>query len=194
MEGSTSSSLIRRVQSRDRDAWRQLTDLYGPLVFHWCRRMGLHGEDAADVFQEVFASVATAVERFDPRHERGKFRGWLWTITRHKVRDHWRRCRQQPRAQGGTDAQLRLAELADPFTDDSQDPSDQSETASLFHRALRMIEAEFEPRTWQAFWKATVEGQDTAQIAAHLGVSPAAVRQAKSRVLRRLRRVLGDLP
>jgi RNA polymerase sigma-70 factor (ECF subfamily) len=89
--------------------------------------------------------------------------------------------------------------LPDPFSEESSDPSDPSdptvrtETVSLFHRALGMIEAEFEPRSWQAFWRAVVEEQETSQIAADLGMSNAAVRQAKSRVLRRLRRELGDL-
>ena len=53
--------------------------------------------------------------------------------------------------------------------------------------------AEFEERTWQAFWRVTVEGQDTAEVAAQLGISANGVRQAKSRVLRRLREELGEL-
>ena len=62
------------------------------------------------------------------------------------------------------------------------------------HRALELIRAEFEERTWQAFWRSAVEQQSTAEIAADLRLSPASVRQAKSRVLRRLRAILGDSP
>jgi len=193
-DSSTNSSLIRRVQSFDQDAWRQLTDLYGPLVFHWCRRMGLDGDDAADIFQEVFTTVTKTIGRFDPVRKSGTFRGWLWRITRNKILDHWRHQQGRPLATGGTEAQIRLADFSDPFTDESVDETDRSETSSLFHRALQMIEAEFEPQTWKAFWRATVELQDTASIADDLEMSRASVRQAKSRVLRRLRQILGDLP
>ena len=190
---ATASSLIRRVQARDPDAWRRLTELYGPLVYHCCRRCGLQDADAADVFQDVFITLHRAVDRFDPQSTRGTFRGWLWTITQSRLRDRWRRQAGREAAVGGTDAQLQLATLPDPFGEESTDPSDRTETVSLFHRALRMIEAEFEPRSWQAFWRAVVEQQETSQIAADLGMSNAAVRQAKSRVLRRLRRELGDV-
>jgi RNA polymerase sigma-70 factor (ECF subfamily) len=191
---STASSLLRRAQQADPQAWQSLTRLYGPLVYHWCRRMGLDAHAAADVFQEVFASVAAAIDRFDPQRTNGSFRGWLWRITRNKVLDFYRRQQVEPAAEGGTVAQQKLAELADPLADASADASDRTEMTSLVHRALELIRAEFEPRSWQAFWRSAVEQQSTAEIAADLQMSPAAVRQAKSRVLRRLRVVLGDQP
>jgi DNA-directed RNA polymerase specialized sigma24 family protein len=49
------------------------------------------------------------------------------------------------------------------------------------------VQAEFEERTWQAFWRATIDEEPTADIAADLGMSAGAVRKAKFRVLRRLR-------
>ena len=57
-----------------------------------------------------------------------------------------------------------------------------------------MIRGEFEPRTWEAFWQTAVEGRAAADVAAELGMTPGAVRVAKSRVLHRLRTDLGDLP
>ncbi|MGB7328606.1 MAG: sigma-70 family RNA polymerase sigma factor, partial [Rubripirellula sp.] len=78
----TSPSLLFRIQQHDQDAWRQLTQLYGPLVFHWCKRLGLHGEDAADLFQDVFLSVSQSIGKFKPDTSQtrslGSFRGWLW--------------------------------------------------------------------------------------------------------------------
>jgi RNA polymerase sigma-70 factor (ECF subfamily) len=43
------------------------------------------------------------------------------------------------------------------------------------------------------FWRIAVEGHDTKEVAADFGVTPAAVRLAKSRVLRRLRDELTGL-
>jgi RNA polymerase sigma-70 factor (ECF subfamily) len=50
-----------------------------------------------------------------------------------------------------------------------------------------------QPRTWEAVWRVTVEGQSPAEVAAALGMSVGAVHTAKSRVLARLRALLTDL-
>ena len=62
----------------------------------------------------------------------------------------------------------------------------------LFGRAVSLIRDEFEPRTWQAFWLTAVEGRTPTEVSAELGMSPGAVRVAKSRVLQRLREELGE--
>ena len=189
--GSTSSGLIRKAKQRDPRAWETLVNLYGPLVFYWCRRSGLEPADAADVVQEVFAAVCRVLDRFQHGREGGTFRGWLRVIAQNKVRDHYRRQAGEPLAAGGTDAGARMAQVP-ASTPPSADASEQRALSGLCRRALDLIQSEFEERTWQAFWRAVVEGHDTAEIAADLGLSANAVRQYKSRVLRRLREELGD--
>ena len=191
-ESRTSTSWLSRIRHRDPQAWRRLTELYGPLVYHWGRRHGLSAEDASDLTQEVFSAVAGAIERFLHAPERGTFRGWLWTIARNKLCDHFRRVTDREEAAGGTEAWLRLSSLPEVWSDVSQDVTDASELQRLFRRALDRVHSEFEDRTWQAFWLSTVEQQDTDDIAKQLDLSANSVRQAKSRVLRRLRRELGD--
>src|SRR5262245_61363438 len=78
--GSTSSDLLSRVRSRDTNAWERLTDLYGPLVYYWCRRSGLQDADTADVVQNVFMALARGIDGYRPRPD-ATFRGWLWTVT-----------------------------------------------------------------------------------------------------------------
>ena len=75
---ATRSSLLQRAAQRDAQAWRELVDLYGPLVAHWCRRCQLDSHSAADCVQDVFASVAVALEQFQPKQSSGSFRAWLW--------------------------------------------------------------------------------------------------------------------
>lgn len=60
-------------------------------------------------------------------------------------------------------------------------------------QTLELIRAEFEDRTWQAFWRVTVEDRQSGLVAEALEMTPGAVRQAKSRVLRRLREELSRL-
>ena len=55
---------------------------------------------------------------------------------------------------------------------------------SLYHRALELIHAQVEERTWQAFWRVVVEDRRPADVAAELGLSVNAVYLARSRVLR----------
>ena len=139
--GSISTSLLGRVKAGEGEAWRRLVELYAPLLYEWCRRRGLQAEDAADVAQEVFAAVARNIESFRRDRPGDSFRGWLWTITRSKIRDHFRRFKGQPEAQGGTDAQLRLAEIPEPPSDASQ---------SCVARRLRQQSWSGGPSSWSA--------------------------------------------
>ena len=189
----TSVSLVARVQGNDADAWDRMVRLYSPLVYTWCRQHGLPSHDASDVLQEVFRAVHRTVGKFRREKKSDSFRGWLWTITRNKVRDHFRALANRPRPAGGTDAQMRFAELPEeePATDVSLAASDGK--GSPFYGALELVRAEFEDKTWQAFWRVTVEEKTTADVAEALGMSVNAVRLAKSRVLRRLRTELEGL-
>src|SRR6516164_1248117 len=112
----TSPSLLLRVQADDQAAWSRLVDLYAPLVYHWCRRSDLGPEDTADVFQETFRAVAQHIHGFHRDRAGDTFRGWLRTITQNKIRDHFRRLQNEPKAAGGTEANLRIHAEPDPIS------------------------------------------------------------------------------
>jgi RNA polymerase sigma-70 factor (ECF subfamily) len=185
LSSSTSTSLIERVRERDAEAWSRLARLYTPLVYRWARQCGLQSSDAADVSQEVFMAVATHVDRFGHRGGESSFRGWLWTIARNQIRLHYRKKKVRPEAQGGPDAQRMLQEQPD-LLDQTIEPSSATSRKSLVHRALELIRQDFQQQTWQAFLRLAVAGQSAVEIAEDLGMTPAAVRQAKYRVLCRL--------
>jgi RNA polymerase sigma-70 factor (ECF subfamily) len=186
---TTSVTLLDRVKADDPQAWRRLVHLYGPLIYRWCRRCRLGAEDAADVSQEVFRTVAARVGGFRRDRPGDSFRGWLWTITRHKIGDYLRRRERQPAAAGGSDAQMRLQQVPEQLSGEEE----AADVTGLVHRALDLVRAEFEERTWRAFWRVAVQGLSPRVVAADLGVTPDAVRMAKSRVLRRLREELPEL-
>ena len=148
----TSPSLLVRVQANDGDAWTRLVDLYAPLVYHWCGQAQLNADDVADVFQETFRAVARHIRDFRRDRPGDTFRGWLRTITQNKIRDHFRRQAHEPQAVGGTDAQLRMSAAPDPISLE-EDASEQQIMHQALHKTLEMIRGEFEPRTWQAFWR-----------------------------------------
>ncbi len=189
----TSPSLIERARNMDRVAWERLSRLYTPLAYRWAIAAGLQPEDAADVVQEVFQAVARSITRFDSGPGRPPFRGWLYGITRNKIRDHFRNRLSQPVAEGGTRASLRMADLPEQEISDDSGPSLISDRDSLAFRALQMIQNDFRESTWRAFWEVTIENRAAADVAAELGISVGSVYTAKSRVLSHLRNELDGL-
>jgi len=188
---STSASLLHGLKRREPLAWQRLCQLYGPLVYSWCRTFGVAQSDAADIAQEVFRSIHSHIAEFRRDQPGHSFRGWLWTITRNKIRDHFRNSAGRPVAIGGTDAQLKLLQLPDEAIDPCGASTHERPANSGLLSGLEVVQAEFEDRTWQAFWRTVVDDQSTAQVAEDLQISVNAVRLAKSRVLRRLREEFG---
>jgi len=189
LTGSTSSSLIRRVKAHDQAAWQRLVRLYGPLVDSWIRRSNVQAADRQDLFQDVFTAVFHGIAGFRKDLPGDTFRGWLRVVTRHKVIDHFRRCSTETPGIGGSDIWRKLEAI--PFPEEDSD-AEADAVQDLRLRALGMIQAEFEVRTWQMFWRVVVGCEPASEVAADCGVSPSAVRLAKSRVLRRLREELDD--
>jgi RNA polymerase sigma-70 factor (ECF subfamily) len=187
---STSRSLLMRLRQNDSSAWDRLVSLYTPRVYFWCQKLYLSEQDIPDVVQEVFKAVSTNIDRFRKDRPGDTFRGWLRTITRSKASDHYRRQQRQPQAAGGSVAQQRMTEFADMIDDESVD---QPACNALFLRALELIREDFHERTWQAFWRVTVDGQTPQYVGQELAMRPGTVRVAKSRVLQRLRQELGEL-
>ena len=192
-------SLLRRVRTRDADAWERLCSLYGPIVYGWCRRAGLQDSDAADATQDVFRTVFRSIGDFRGHGGEagdapaGSFRGWLWVITRNQVRFHFRRQETVPLAFGGSDARNRFTEQAEVTVTqsiadaDDPEPDAAATRCRIVHAALELVRGDFNPTTWAAFTRVTLQGHSPQEVAADLGMTENAVRQAKFRVLRRLR-------
>lgn len=188
----TSLSLLERACSQQPDAWERLVELYAPLVRHWCRQADLQGEDLADVFQTVFQAIAQHLPRF--RHDRpsDSFRGWLRVVTRNKILDHFRQRANEPAAMGGSAAKEMIDAMSDPLIEE-EDDTEVRLVQSQITRALQWIESEVGEQTWKAFWAIQMDNQTPKEVAERLGMTAAAVRKARYRVLTRLREELEGL-
>lgn len=185
---STSVTLLERVRQRaDQAAWDRFVRLYTPFLFYCCKRFGFDDHAAADTVQEVFVTLLEKLPSFQYAAS-GSFRGWLQTVTVNKCRERLRR-RTEQGAGGSSDGWPQLAD--DRLTDRQLWETEYQQF--LVARALEIMQAEFEPTTWQACWQTTVEDRPAADVAAELGLSVNAVYVARSRVLRRLRGELADL-
>lgn len=186
----TSTSLLRRAVAREPDAWERIVTIYAPLVRHWCRQAGISDHDIQDVSQDVFAAVSASLAAYRADRPGATFRAWMRGIARHKLLHHFHD-RGEPAA-GGTDAHRRLQEVPTP-PDELELSEAPADVAGVFHRAVGLVRDQFEERTWRAFWRVAVEDRSPTEVAEELGITANAVRQAKSRVLRRLREEMGEL-
>lgn len=185
----TSMSLIRRAQSCDEAAWSRLVGIYGPLVYGWCRRAGLSEHDSADVGQEVFRSLYTALVNYS--QELGRFRDWLRGIARNHLREFFRReSRQPPLVKNSMLEVSSERDAVDLLLAESEETA--QELTLIVHRALEAVAPRVKHQTWQAFWRTVIDGEATDKVAASMGITCDSVRQARCRILRRLRDELAD--
>jgi RNA polymerase sigma factor (sigma-70 family) len=187
----TSISLLERLRLRpDEASWQRLVDVYTPMLRNWLGRHALQASDAEDLTQDALRVVVQELPNFRHDLRQGAFRRWLKNILINRLRTFWRG--RRPVAIGAGDFDHALDQLEDSASPLSQ-LWDQEHDRHVVRRLLELLEPEFEPATWQAFRRLTLEDQPTAQVAADLGLSVNAVRIAKSRVLRRLREEIAGL-
>jgi RNA polymerase sigma-70 factor (ECF subfamily) len=183
---TTPPSLLERLRRPgDRQAWDRFVELYAPLIYFWACRTGLQAEDAADLAQDVFAALLEKMPGFvyDP----GKsFRAWLRTLVLNRWRDRRRRDTAAVR-------RVEAAPLDEVPAPEVEGFWEEEHRRHLAAHALRLMQAEFQPSTWQACWEVVARGRAPAAVAAEMGLSLAAVYTARSRVLRRLRQEMAGL-
>ena len=182
----TRQSLLLRAQTGEENAWKDLTDLYRPLIIGWLNRQGVPARDLEDLSQDILLTVVKHLPTFQHSGRRGAFRSWLRTIVCSRTTDYWRAIDASTQASGGSGATAALQQLADP--DSSLNRQwDEEHDRYVLDCLLDLVEEEFEPATLQAFRRLALDGVSGAEAAQELGLSVAAVYVAKSRVLQRIR-------
>ena len=191
---ATRPSLLVRVRdANDHAAWARFVDAYTPLVYNFCRKRGLQPADAADVAQDVMKAVAASLPRFVYEPQRGRFRDWLFRVTRSKLSNFYRLRQRQPAGSGETAVHELLREQPDPADAAEAQGWQQAWHRQTFDWAVKVIREEFHAATWKAFWETAVEGRSVKEVGEELGMSAGAVYIARSRVLSRLREAVGQI-
>ena len=173
------------------DSWSRLVTTFGPIVYRWCRAAGVAESDSPDVVQNVFAAVARGIGSFQRRKSRAAF-GPGWRPSREtrsaiiSANSPVERLRPEARKRGNCCRNSRTRWI--------QPSAPENARCAINRRVLESVRNEFEATTWSAFWLTAVDGKSAAEASAEVGISIASVYQAKSRVLRRLRQKLAELP
>ena len=183
---TTQWSLIVRLQDpRDQEAWMKFSENYHSAIIQSLLRKGLMQQDAEDIAQQVMMSVANTLSKRPHDPDRAKFRTWLERVIRNAAINALRDSSKRVVAKGGTDSLSQLSSL--PSQDDASELLAQEYQNQLVRIASKAIEGEFQPVTWQMFWRSTVLGQPIEQVASELGKQVGSVYASRSRVMRRLR-------
>ena len=182
----TRKSLLLRAQAGEQHAWKDLTDLYRPLIVGWLKRQGVATRDIDDLSQDILLSVVKYLPTFEHSGRPGAFRSWLRTIVCSRTIDYWRAQDAGTQASGASDAAAALQQIEDPHSDLNR-RWDEEHDRYVLGCLLDLVAEEFEPATLQAFRRLTLDGISGAEAAQELGLTVPAVYMAKSRVLKRIR-------
>lgn len=180
---TTPVSLLERLREPNAEAdWARFVTLATPLLKLWARALGLKGQDAEDLVQEVLVVLVEKLPDFAYDRDRS-FRGWMRTIAVNKWRERQRR--------GAMLALDAIPWKPGDLAEDAEEMFWEREfREQLVKQALRIMKSDFQPTTWKACWEHVVSDRPAAEVAAELGITPGAVYIAKSRVLKRLREEL----
>ena len=76
----TSTTLLRGVRDpQNHEAWEKFIARYGPMIRGWCRQW--FPREADDKAYEVFSELVFRMINFEYDPGKGRFRGWLKTVT-----------------------------------------------------------------------------------------------------------------
>jgi RNA polymerase sigma-70 factor, ECF subfamily len=189
---STSPSLIRNARAGNENAWNELVQIYGPLVLRWTQRYRIDKTDADDITQNVFLTISKNLQYFGQNSGQHSFRGWLWTITRTKILDHFRMQRKLPESM--EPAQLANALGLQELSMDEQTQDEQrGDLKIIVHAAMELIRGDFSEKTWHAFYRTVALGEAPSEVARDLQMTAAAVCMCRGRVLKRLRETIDEI-
>jgi RNA polymerase sigma factor (sigma-70 family) len=190
---STRPSLLVRLRDhQDHLAWAQFVEVYAPLIYRYVRKRGLQDADAADLTQTCLRQVAAHVGTLEYDPQRGTFRGWLFTIVRHRLQDF--RARPHHLYQGSGDSQVqRLLENQAALEAEEEGQWEREYRCNLFTWAAAQVQPRVQDTTWRAFWLTAVEGMPGKEVAQQLGLTVAAVYVARSRVMAHLQTLIREV-
>ena len=180
----TRSSLINRLKATiNGESWEVFFNTYWELIYSVARRAGLSEADSQDIVQETIIKVHKSLDRFQYNRERGSFKGWLRTITRSRLNEHFKKQqRQPPTQQPREDEDDPLTNLADPQGPEIERIWSEEWSRSLIQRALAFLKQQVSLKQYQIFKCHCIDEWTVKEVCDALNVNAAQVYMAKKRV------------
>jgi len=174
------SLLIRLRDNADQQAWEEFHERYAPMIRGWCRHW--FPRELDDMVQEVLTRLVSSLKNFEYEPGKGRFRGYLKTVTHRLMADLKARPARTPvfgdeemlnEIEADGDLEERLAAMFD---------------LELLDQAKERVRGRVEERTWSAYVETAERWRKPAEVARELGMKVGAVFQAKYSVITQLRR------
>ena len=178
-EFNTRGTLLLRLGAGDsierEVSWQEFHTQYAPIIRGFARNAGCPESLRDDLVQHVMSAFFKASERFEYDPGRGRFRGYLKTATINALS----RMRHKRRGEIEWDEEQFLDEPAR-----MEDAWSREWLGQVLMRAIAMAQREgnLSQSSWDAFELYGRRGMALEAAAEQLGMSPAAVSKAKSRV------------
>jgi RNA polymerase sigma factor (sigma-70 family) len=192
-DARTSSSLLLRIRDvTEQGSWEQFVRLYDPIIRRYLGWQGVSGQDADDLVQEVLMIVMRRMSTFQYDPRQGRFRGWLHTVTRNRLRRHLIERRRAHLSPGGSADHEMLQRLAGPDggLDDRWQREHDRRRLELALQSVRQAERE---NKWLCFQLTVLEGLPPSEVATRLGIRVGQVHLNKFRIRMRIQAELSRL-
>jgi RNA polymerase sigma-70 factor (ECF subfamily) len=181
-QGNEDAALVERVRQRDQHALASLYDRHGVTVYAIALSILHDPGQAEDVTQEVFLTLWTQPERFDP--DRGRFAPWCYRITRNRAIDVIRQRRRELQPAQPAVFELMLGAAVDAPAEEVVLRAE----AERVRAALWQLAAEQRRVLELAYFR----GMSQSQMAAELGIPLGTIKTRVRTALLRLREILED--
>ena len=190
---TTRVSLLMRVRDlRDQKSWDEFLEIYGPILLRYARRLRPTEADALDLVQDVLTIVVNHIPSFEYDPKKGRFRGWLRTITENRAKRVRAEDLRRPQAPGGTAHQIIVGQASDD-ADHVKQLMEEEWQKRCYEVALKRVRDETSKENWETFELCVLQGVPPGEVARRMGTTRNNVYQRVRRVRQRLQAVLEEL-
>ena len=184
MAFTTNPTLLQQIADGDEISWNRFAEIYTPLIRLCGQDWDLSDAELEELVQEVMVRFFKRAGTFRYDRRKGRFRAYLRTVARSAVLEIL------SRRGGSAGAVTENPRLADCSFEELWDAEWRNH---LFCEALKVLRANMEPLTYEAFYRYAIQGGPPARVAAGLGLTTNAVYIAKCRALEQLRVIVRQL-
>ena len=169
----TVSSILNdaRQAPDDTRAWERFWRFYEPILKRYIARLKVNPNDSADILQELFLKLRQKLPAFSFDRSRGRFRGWLRTLTDRTVMDHFRAVAAQRKKDDQVAEYLVSVQAGLAETDPGDAERDRLWVQTVSVLVMQKIREQFGPRTVACFEESTLKRRKANEIAAELGIA-----------------------
>ncbi|MDD7985549.1 sigma-70 family RNA polymerase sigma factor [Lentisphaera marina] len=182
---NTRQTLIAKIREQHNDqSWEEFTDLYKAYIYSVLIRMGVQESDRDDLVQKSLIEIWKSLPRFEYVPGQGKFRNWIYTVTKNQCLGHFR---THKRYQNKIQKASEQGALETDSNQGSEDIEDVEWKKHIFTLAWERIEPELSDSYKQVFMLFS-QGKNVTEISSELDLQKNSVHVYRQRVLKRLNR------